>query len=145
MFPIEDLLRKAAVFRTLGHPARLAILDALWGGEQCVCHLENALGFRQAYISQHLAMLKEAGIVQDRRDGWNIFNYVVRPEVFTLLKTVPQSADAAAKSADRSHSPKARKAECPCPKCSRPADTKKRSSAVPPPGTALPKKKGSTP
>ena len=75
----------AQLFRVLSHPARLAILSALREGEHCVCHLEAHLGLRQAYISQQLMVLREAGVVQDRREGWNIFYRVVRPEVFGLL------------------------------------------------------------
>ncbi|MGD0173476.1 MAG: metalloregulator ArsR/SmtB family transcription factor [Anaerolineales bacterium] len=136
---MEDLEQEAEIFRTLGHPVRLAIVDALRGGEQCVCHLENALGFRQAYISQQLAMLKEAGIVQDRRDGWNIYYFVRWPEVFTLLKTVHQAADPGAKSADRPLPPKKLQTGCPCPKCSAPGNGKRRSPALPALGKPVPK------
>jgi ArsR family transcriptional regulator len=105
--------QQAQLFRTLMHPARLAILDLLRGEEECVCHLEARLGYRQAYISQQLAVLRAAGLVHDRREGWNIFYRVARPEVFTLLDQArallglpprPVPAD------DRSLA-------CPCPKC----------------------------
>ena len=97
------------------HPARLAILEALRDGEQCVCHLEAVLGCRQAYISQHLSVLRDAGLVQDRRDGWNIFYRVERPQVFELvviagsLSGVPAAPLLAAQAA-----------ACPCPKCNLP-------------------------
>ena len=55
-------------------------------GEQCVCHLEAVLGCRQAYISQHLMVLREAGLVEDRRDGARIFYRVIKPEVFDLVE-----------------------------------------------------------
>jgi DNA-binding transcriptional ArsR family regulator len=42
----------AKLFKTLMHPARLEILEILREGEHCVCHIEAALGYRQAYISQ---------------------------------------------------------------------------------------------
>src|SRR5512135_581043 len=75
----------AKLFKALMHPARLEILDTLRDGEHCVCHLEAALGYRQAYISQQLSVLREAGIVQDRRDGWNVHYRVTQPQVFALL------------------------------------------------------------
>lgn len=53
----EQLTR---LFQALMHPARLEILDILCGGEQCVCHMEAHLGCRQAYISQHPMVLREA-------------------------------------------------------------------------------------
>ncbi len=59
----------AHLLQTIGQPARLQILLAIGETETCVCHLESTLGWRQAYLSQHLMALREAGIVSDRRDG----------------------------------------------------------------------------
>lgn len=64
---------RVQLFKILGHPIRLAILELLRDGEHCVCHMEAHLGLRQAAISQQLALLREAGLVLDRRDGWNVF------------------------------------------------------------------------
>lgn len=103
------------LFKAFMHPARLEILDELREGEQCVCHLEAVLGYRQAYISQHLAVLRDAGVIQDRRDGWNVYYRVVTPEVFTLLDTAFHLTGE--KNLDEKHkTPKKNKA-CPCPKC----------------------------
>ena len=104
---------EARVFRALMHPARLAILEMLRGGEQCVCHMEAGLGHRQAYISQHLAVLREAGLVRDRRDGLNVFYGVVRPEVFSLLDT----ARVMVGGETLITIPAPPIAACPCPKC----------------------------
>ena len=99
-------------FKALMHPTRMAILDALREGEQCVCHMEAMLKLRQAYISQHLKILKDAGIVSDRRDGWNIYYHVARPEIFEVLdSTTALTGQPVA--IPHAHS----KAECPCPKC----------------------------
>ena len=83
--PFEGLTQ---VFKILTHPARIAILEILRDGEHCVCHMEAHLGFRQAYISQQLAVLREGGLIQDRRDGWNIFYRVVDPRIFQVLDMV---------------------------------------------------------
>ena len=53
---------QAQWLKVLTHPARLAILNILRDGEHCVCHMEAHLGYRQAYISQQLMVLREAGI-----------------------------------------------------------------------------------
>jgi DNA-binding transcriptional ArsR family regulator len=58
-----------ALFKAFSHPARLAILEELRKGEHCVCHLEALLEARQSYVSQQLAVLREAGLISDRRDG----------------------------------------------------------------------------
>lgn len=71
--------RQAKVFQALAHPVRLLILDILGDEEQCVCHLMAVTGLRQAYISQQLAVLRDAGLVVDRKDGLNVF-YRVRDQ-----------------------------------------------------------------
>ena len=68
--PLDD---EARFLKALTHPARLAIVDVLRRDEACVCHLEAVLGQRQAFISQHLMILRDAGIVQDRRVASNVF------------------------------------------------------------------------
>jgi len=57
------------IFKVLTHPARLGILEILRDGEHCVCHMEAYLGFRQAYISQQLAVLREAGLICGETEG----------------------------------------------------------------------------
>jgi DNA-binding transcriptional ArsR family regulator len=64
---VSDLLQ------VIGQPARLQILLAIGDGEACVCHLEATFGWRQAYLSQHLMALREAGLVTDRRESRYIF------------------------------------------------------------------------
>lgn len=64
----------AEILKALAHPVRIQIMQVLQAeGEACVCHLEAALGQRQAYVSQQLAVLRSAGLVVDRRDGLNVF------------------------------------------------------------------------
>ena len=113
MDPLED---SAALFKLLSHPSRLAILQVLRDGEECVCHMEAALGLRQAYISQQLMVLRQAGLVTDRREGWNVFYRVTRPEVYAVLDAalgIVAGADAAAARPVIRGRPKS----CPCPKC----------------------------
>ena len=106
--------KEAKIFKTLGHPVRLAVLNALRGGEQCVCHLEYILGMRQAYLSQQLSVLKEAGLIRDRRDGWNIFYSVSRPEILPIVDGVRSMPGVREKPPVRRAE---RSARCPCPKC----------------------------
>ena len=109
---IKPFQISADLFKTLAHPARLAILTILRDGEQCVCHMEAMLKRRQAYISQHLKVLKDAGIVSDRRDGWNMYYRVTRPEVFNIMDAM-FGVTGQPGEIPHAHS----KAECPCPKC----------------------------
>ena len=100
------------IFKTLTHPARLAILEILRDGEQCVCHMEAHLGYRQAYISQQLSVLREAGLIQDRRDGWNIFYSVTDGRIFEVLDAMYRMTGAKRPELNHPRSP------CCCPKCS---------------------------
>jgi ArsR family transcriptional regulator len=65
--PDLDLLTRR--FKALSDPRRLAILDRLRGGERCVCELTDVLETGQSLLSFHLKVLKDAGLVTDRRDG----------------------------------------------------------------------------
>lgn len=64
--PDRDL---SARFQALSDDKRLRVLWMLRGGEQCVCNLTEALDVGQSLLSFHLKSLKEAGLVNDRRDG----------------------------------------------------------------------------
>ncbi len=106
----------AALFKALMHPARLEILDTLREGEQCVCHMEAHLGYRQAYISQQLMVLREAGLVEDHRDGWNVYYRVTETRVFGLIDQARHVLGIAAEPADGGRR-RTNAGECPCPKC----------------------------
>ncbi|MFL5575012.1 MAG: ArsR/SmtB family transcription factor [Gemmatimonadaceae bacterium] len=74
-----DLARAARLFHALSDETRLAALDMLRGGELCVCDLQDALDCAQSRLSFHLRVLKEAGLVVDRREGrWSY--YAIAPE-----------------------------------------------------------------
>jgi len=107
---------QAKLFKALMHPARLAILDILKDGEECVCHMEAHLGYRQAYISQQLIVLREAGLVEDRREGWNIFYRVIKPDIYKVIDAMDDVAGQAPKPPRRLTHHKNQKT-CPCPKC----------------------------
>jgi len=64
-----DLDRAATLFHALSDSTRLAVLEMLRSGERCVCELQDELGAAQSRLSFHLRVLKDAGLVADRRDG----------------------------------------------------------------------------
>ena len=82
--------KEIQVFKALSHPTRIAILELLRDGEQCVCHIEASLGLRQAYISQQLIALRKAGILAKRREGWNVYYRIINVEIYTLLDSAYQ-------------------------------------------------------
>ena len=113
---MENYTNQTQFYKVLMHPTRLAILDALRQGEQCVCHMEALFGLRQAHISQHLMVLREAGLVTDRRDGWNIFYRVIKPEIYQIIDAMNTFSGAPAGSQVPAAT-KANRQACPCPKC----------------------------
>lgn len=60
---------RAKIAKALAHPSRQLMLDALADGELCVCELTELVGADQSTVSKHLAVLKDAGIVDDRKEG----------------------------------------------------------------------------
>lgn len=74
------------LFKSMSHPTRLEILDMLRLGELCVCHIENALGKRQAYISQQLTTLRETGLVDTRKEGLQVYYRLADERVERILE-----------------------------------------------------------
>jgi DNA-binding transcriptional ArsR family regulator len=81
-----DYETKSDIFQMLSHPVRLQILDELRRREACVCHLQAVTGRPQAYISQQLRILREAGLVMDEKDGQNVYYHLRDKTVRELLK-----------------------------------------------------------
>lgn len=93
-----DYTQQAQLLKAMAHPTRLEILDILRRGEECVCHMEAALGKRQSYISQQLMTLRDAGLVDSRRDGLNVFYFLCAPDaLLPLLDAVLGPLDDAAR------------------------------------------------
>lgn len=82
-----DLDGAATAFHALSDPTRLAILDLLRSGEHCVCDLQSALDAAQSRLSFHLRVLREAGLVTDRREGrWTY--YALAPKALADMRAV---------------------------------------------------------
>ncbi len=64
---------RAKIFKALGHPSRLKMVESLFEGERCVCELQAMVGSDVSTVSKHLNILKEAGILQDERRGTSIY------------------------------------------------------------------------
>ncbi len=67
--PAAHAAEVARCCHALSDETRLAILECLRGGEECVCNLTGSLEAGQSRLSFHLKVLKDAGLVRDRRDG----------------------------------------------------------------------------
>ena len=115
----EASVRKTSkILRILGQPVRILILHAIGKGEACVCHLKKLLKKRQAFISQHLMAMREAGILETRRDGRYVFYRVKDLHVFDLIEHAGSVAGLKEGSFDLAVREQS-VLGCECPKCSR--------------------------
>ena len=76
------LRERATIFKALGHPVRLAMVDRLAAGECCVCELLELTEFRTLSgpsVSQHLLVLKSAGVIADEKRGKRIYYRLLMP------------------------------------------------------------------
>ena len=116
---------EAKIFNALAHPYRLEIIELLHDGEACVCHIQAMLDRRQAYISQHLNVLRQAGLVTCRKDGQRIYYKISDQkilEVIDQLRTILQSPGKRQPGTTSERNFVDRKKSCKCPQCtSKPA------------------------
>jgi len=82
---LRVLARRAEIFKALGHPDRLRIVDDLVADERCVCDLVQSVGSSWSTVSRHLAVLKEAGIVADEKRGLQVFYRLALPCVSSFM------------------------------------------------------------
>ena len=106
----------AAPLTVLASSQRVAILLAIGTGEACVCHLETALGWRQAYISQHLMALRKADILQDRREGRYIFYRLKDASILDLITASAAFSGLSAESVSALINTRVNPS-CECPQC----------------------------
>ena len=85
-FNRKDNERNAEFFKALGHPTRLWIVEQLTTGEHCVCEFVEAVGDKFPTISRHLSILKDAGVIADRREGKSIFYRLDCPCIKKMLE-----------------------------------------------------------
>ena len=83
-------LQAARLFHALSDETRLAIVGRLRGGELCVCELMDLLDAAQSRLSFHLRVLRDAGVVTDRREGRWVY-YALRPAAFDALADAVKS------------------------------------------------------
>lgn len=86
----EDLSVK--IFKALGHPIRLQIVKSLLNESQCVCEINRSFEYSQANLSQHLKILREAGILENKKIGVEMHYRVKLKGIIPLLKAMDQTA-----------------------------------------------------
>lgn len=108
---------RAALLKAIGHPTRLQIVDLLQAEPECVCHLAAALGRSQPYVSQQLAILRNAGVIVDERDGTNIFYRLADDSVVQLVAAACSPYAPSDVEPGRNGRGRHALVSCTCPKC----------------------------
>ena len=107
----------AGPLEAIASAQRIALLLAIGNGEACVCHLEASLGWRQAYISQHLMALRKADILQDRREGRYVFYRLKNTALLDLILVAARISGIAAEPLSVLIETQVNPS-CECPQCS---------------------------
>ncbi len=82
----------ANIFKALGHPIRLGILEILGTREKCVCDIVSALQADTSNISKHLSVMKNAGILGDRKEGLKVYYRVIMPCALNFVDCAGKAA-----------------------------------------------------
>ena len=81
-------MNKVNVFKALADPTRLKILECIKDGEKCICEIIPYTGKSQPNVSQHLKVMKHAGIIDERKDGTRIMIKASKKEIFNIIDQV---------------------------------------------------------
>jgi len=85
---------RAKIFKAISDPVRLEIIEFLHRGERCVCEIFPHVGIVQPLVSRHLKILKDCGLVKDRKDGNRRLYSVTSPKIFAIVDAVtPELVD----------------------------------------------------
>lgn len=82
----QQLIDSSEIFKALGHPSRLCIVNKLSSGELNVTQMQECLGSSQSSISQHLAILKSRGIIEGNRKGSEVIYSLVDERMKAIVK-----------------------------------------------------------
>jgi ArsR family transcriptional regulator len=77
--------KQANIAKAIGHPVRVAVIDFLQNGEQCVCDIAAKVGTERTNLSKHLSVMVAAGVLESRKDGLKVIYKLKTPCVLRFL------------------------------------------------------------
>ena len=83
--------KQAQIAKAVAHPVRIAILNFLKDGEQCVCDIADEVGSERSNVSRHLSLMVSAGVLKSRKEGLKVIYELRTPcilELFTCVTRV---------------------------------------------------------
>ena len=78
--------KQANIAKAIGHPMRVAVIDFLRDGEQCVCDIAKKVGSERTNLSKHLSIMIAAGVLQSRKDGLKVMYKIKTPCILRFLE-----------------------------------------------------------
>ncbi len=94
---LDAMAESAECLRTIAHPHRLRILQILSQGEHPVGELAEACELPSAMMSEHLRLMQRCRLLDSRREGRNVYYFIVEPHVTAVLKCLIKRFDTAGK------------------------------------------------
>ena len=82
---------KAEIIQAAAHPIRLAIIEYLVEGEQCVCDIVDYVEAQRSNVSRHLSVMLKAGVVESRKDGLKVMYSLKTPCIVKFLSCVEEA------------------------------------------------------
>lgn len=80
--------KQAEVIKAAAHPLRIAILDFLQDGPQCVCDIAEHIGSERSNVSRHLSVMVSAGVLESEKDGLKVMYRLKTPCILNFLACV---------------------------------------------------------
>ena len=77
--------KQAAIAKAIAHPVRVAVLEFVKGGEQCVYDIAEAVGTERSNLSKHLSVMVSAGVLASRKEGLKVMYRVKTPCILKFL------------------------------------------------------------
>ncbi|MEN6373111.1 MAG: metalloregulator ArsR/SmtB family transcription factor [Armatimonadota bacterium] len=93
----EKYKARAKIIKALAHPSRLMMIDSLAEGEKCVCELRDLVGSDISTVSKHLTLMKEAGLVEDRKVGQQVYYKLRVPCIMNFFSCIEAVMESKAK------------------------------------------------
>lgn len=82
--------KQAAIAKAIAHPVRMAVLEYLKPGEQCVCDIAKAVGTERTNLSKHLSVMTAAGVLASRKDGLKVMYRVKTPCLLGFMDCIKE-------------------------------------------------------
>lgn len=82
--------KQAAIAKAIAHPVRMAVLEYLKPGEQCVCDIAEAVGTERTNLSKHLSVMTAAGVLASRKDGLKVMYRVKTPCLLGFMDCIKE-------------------------------------------------------